>query len=62
MTERELTEDQRLRKEKLIEEFKEKAMQIPESDPPYNRLDGGGGPFHELGVEFQRRLKQIISE
>ncbi len=62
MAGRELTEDQRIRKEKLIEEFKIKAMQIKESDPPHNILDGGGGPFHDLGLEFQKRLKEIISE
>ena len=37
-------------------------MQIPEEPKPHRYLDGGGGPFHDLGVEFQKRLRQIVEE
>ena len=45
--------------EELIQEFAERAMQEPK---PHRYLDGGGGPFHDLGVEFQKRLRQIVEE
>ena len=48
--------------EELKQEFAERAMQIPEEPKPHRYLDGGGGPFHDLGVEFQKRLRQIVEE
>jgi len=48
--------------EELKQEFAERAMQIPEEPKPHRYLDGGAGPFHDLGVEFQKRLRQIVEE
>lgn len=62
MSEVRLTEKQAKQIKELKQEFKEKAMKLPETSEQNNRLDGGGGPFHELGVEFQRRMQQILDE
>lgn len=62
MSEKKLTAEQEKRIEELKREFKEKAMQIPEPPEPHNKLDGGGGSFHELGVELQKRMQQILEE
>ena len=62
MSDKQLTTAQKEKLEKLQKEFIERAEQIPESPRPHNKLDGGGGPFHDLGVEFQKRWQQIIDE
>lgn len=59
MSEKKLSVEQEKMKEELFKEFEERVMQIPEPKGPHNKLDGGGGPFHDLGVEFQERLKKI---
>ena len=60
MSEIRLTEKQKQEIEELKREFAERAMQIPEEPEPHRHLDGGGGSFHDLGVEFQKRLRQIV--
>lgn len=60
MSERKLSAEQERKKAELFKEFQERVMQIPESQGPHNILDGGGGRFHDLGVEFQRRLREIV--
>ncbi|MGN0384592.1 MAG: hypothetical protein ACI4EX_01780 [Lachnospiraceae bacterium] len=60
MSERKLTREQEIKIEELKKEFAIKAKRIPEPDKPHNRLDGGGGPFHDLSVEFQKRMHQIL--
>ena len=62
MSEKKLTAEQERKIEEIKREFEEKAMQIPELPKPHNQLDGGGGPFHQLGVEFQKRMQQILAE
>lgn len=62
MSERKLTREQEIKIEELKREFVIKATKIPEPAKPHNQLDGGGGPFHDLGMEFQRRIRQILDE
>lgn len=62
MSEKGLTNNQKMRKEKLIREFEQRIAQIPEKQEGGNVLDGGGGRFHKLGLEYQARLKKIMEE
>lgn len=62
MSERKLTREQEIKIEELKREFIIKAERIPEPAKPHNQLDGGGGAFHDLGIEFQKRMRQIVDE
>lgn len=62
MSEKKLTDEQQRKKDALIREFEERISQIPEKQGPHNVLDGGGGIFNDLGIEFKKRLKEILDE
>lgn len=62
MPEKKLTDDQLKRIEKLKKEMIDRGNLISEPQKPHNKLDGGGGPFHDFGMEFQKRLQEIVNE
>lgn len=62
MSEKRLTNEQKRKRKALIEEFEQRIAQMPEAQGPCNYLDGGGGRFHDLGLEFRARLKNIMEE
>ncbi|MFW5669284.1 MAG: hypothetical protein ACOCM4_08585 [Acetivibrio ethanolgignens] len=63
MLEKELTDSQKERIDKLREEMKREIAAIPEKKGPYNVLDGGRSePYTTILEHYQRMIREIEEE